>query len=52
MAHAETTASAGTYDCSAGFSRWRDGWSLAKKNWFIDLTMGRAGFEKAKDLVF
>ena len=21
------------YDCSAGFSRWRDGWSLAKKNW-------------------
>lgn len=44
---------ADTYDCSAGFSRWRDGWSLAKKNWPMDLAVwgGKAGFETMKDLV-
>lgn len=33
------------YDCSAGFSRWRDGWSLAKKNWPTGLKR-RFGGEK------
>ena len=30
---AAATDAGENYDCSAGFSRWRDGWSLAKKNW-------------------
>lgn len=54
VSHVETVtaATAGTYDCSAGFSRWRDGWSLAKKNWPMDSAGGKTGFKTMKDLVF